>query len=672
MRTLAIFLSAALGACALQRAVELETLVLDPTLHHLGDDRAGWPDAPTEPEGPHLALSFVSPPNQEEWTLLVRQRDVDDRWTVRLDGRPIAELRRRKDDRTIGYRVPPGAIASAGRHELVFEQAQGTDDCVLGEIRLVKAPLERALGLGRLTVEVIEKGSDRPLPARITIVPADDPTAARPELYDAGPAPVALRAGIAYVLRGRLDARLPAGSWRIYASRGTEWSALSATATLTPGNRARIVFPLVREVDTTGFVAADTHIHTYTFSGHGDATVEERMVTLAGEGVEFAVATDHNHNTDYRPVQEAVGANEHFTPVTGNEVTTKVGHFNAFPLDPHDRPPNAELTDWVRLVDEMRAHGARVVILNHPRWPDVERGPFGRYGLDRRTGAFADGRTLTVDAIELVNSCWLLDDARLKLQDWFALLDRGVDVAVVGASDSHTVGEPVGQGRTYVASSTDDPADLDVEEICESFLRRRSSVSLGIFVDARLEGRPLGSTVRAEGDHLELELDVRAPSFVRPLAAEVYLNGVKVAQRDLEPPAEGPTDVTLSFALPRPEHDAYVVAFVAGDGVDLPCWPTMKPYTLAATQPFRVDADRDGVFLWPRETALELLPRRPDSAVEWRRLLAPAAPWDRPILVHLVDLALGIPHQLEQIAPLAEEDGLDAEALRYLRDRLRR
>ena len=35
--------------------------------------------------------------------------------------------------------------------------------------------------------------------------------------------------------------------------------------------------------------------------GHGDATPEETMLSIAGEGIELAVATDHNHHTDYRP-----------------------------------------------------------------------------------------------------------------------------------------------------------------------------------------------------------------------------------------------------------------------------------------------------------------------------------------------------------------------------------
>ena len=50
-----------------------------------------------------------------------------------------------------------------------------------------------------------------------------------------------------------------------------------------------------REVATPGLVACDTHVHTLTNSGHGDATIAERVVTLAGEGIELPIATDHNY-----------------------------------------------------------------------------------------------------------------------------------------------------------------------------------------------------------------------------------------------------------------------------------------------------------------------------------------------------------------------------------------
>ena len=67
--------------------------------------------------------------------------------------------------------------------------------------------------------------------------------------------------------------------------------------------------------------------------------------------------------------------------------------------------------------------------------------------------------------MELVNATVRASDAMYNFIDWFALLNHGEKITAVGSSDSHTVGDPVGQGRTYLVSSTDDPGAIDVDEV---------------------------------------------------------------------------------------------------------------------------------------------------------------------------------------------------------------
>ena len=50
-----------------------------------------------------------------------------------------------------------------------------------------------------------------------------------------------------------------------------------------PGDTAMRRLAMRREVSMPGYVSSDTHIHTCTHSRHGDATVAERMATIAGE-----------------------------------------------------------------------------------------------------------------------------------------------------------------------------------------------------------------------------------------------------------------------------------------------------------------------------------------------------------------------------------------------------
>ena len=91
---------------------------------------------------------------------------------------------------------------------------------------------------------------------------------------------------------------------------------------------------LERQVDTSGWIASDTHVHTVTYSGHGDCTIEERMATLAGEGIEFPIATDHNRQIDYQPVAETAGVTEHFTPVVGTKSRQNTGTSTFFRQSP--------------------------------------------------------------------------------------------------------------------------------------------------------------------------------------------------------------------------------------------------------------------------------------------------------------------------------------------------
>ena len=144
------------------------------------------------------------------------------------------------------------------------------------------------------------------------------------------------------------------------------------------GEHATKSFTIDREVPTVGYVACDTHVHTLTHSGHGDASIEERMISLAAEGIELPIATDHNLHVDYEPLAREMKLRRFFTPVIGNEVTTAVGHFNVFPVQPGAKVPNHQLADWDAIFREIYATPeVKIVILNHAR--DVHSGvrPFG-------------------------------------------------------------------------------------------------------------------------------------------------------------------------------------------------------------------------------------------------------------------------------------------------------
>lgn len=636
--------------------------VLDARIHHLGNDRTPeWKEGPAEPERAPLRILFEARRNDREQVLLLRAFHVDETWHLSLNGRRLATLHKTRVWRDEVVPVPPGALRD-GRNELLVGGPKPTDDLLIGDFRLVRATLREHLRLRVLEVRVTDAGG-RPVPAKITV-------AARggrlPEIYYAESPRTAVRPGIVYVADGHARMELPADRYRVYASRGMEWSMASEVVDLAEAQMVGVDLQVRREVDTRGFVAADTHVHTLTFSGHGDASVEERLITLAAEGVELAIATDHNHNTDYVPTQERMKLHEHFRSVTGNEVTTEVGHFNAFPLDPKEAVPNHRLLDWVRLVEDMRAKGAKVVILNHPRWPKIHTGPFARGRLNRHSGEFA--RPIPFDAVEVVNSTTLTTDPWFVLRDWLALLNAGHHVMAVGSSDSHTVGDPVGQGRTYLRSRSDRPREIDLDEACAAFVRGHASIALGIFVTARIGGAGMGEVARAAGE-VEVELTVRAPGWVRPKEAFVYVNGRRAARRAVPSRAGEPTDVTLRLPVRLPAHDAYVVCAVLGDGVSAPFWRTMEPYTLGATNPIWVDVDGDGRYASPAAQARALLAR---AGGERPRLLEELRAVDDTVAVQVLarlrrEWGAGEKSTAQRLAELAAACGDRPALLDYVR-----
>ncbi|MFT7487336.1 MAG: hypothetical protein ACI9F9_003197 [Candidatus Paceibacteria bacterium] len=598
--------------------------VLDEAMHHLGDDETPeWSEAPSLPEGSSLDFKFESVANRGEWTLAFYQRHISNQWQVKINGQLIAHCRQEDELLECHFPVPAGTLVEGSNHfQLTTDQP--ADDITFGRIRLIHSSFRETLGLVPLLLAVREESTGNPIPARLSLTDENGQPA---QIYSGDTLHQAVRPGVLYTDNGNATCEVPAGKYQVVASRGSEWSIASLELELSRPDSSQMdggltapngIFQLQREVDTTGYIACDTHIHTLTFSGHGDSSVEERMVTLAGEGVELAISTDHNHNTDYGPYQTRMGLEEYFTTVVGNEVTTPIGHFNAFPLDAEQEIPPHDLHDLVQLVDGMRNKGAQVVILNHPRWPSHEKGPFGITQLNHFTGESlgAHNSHYPFDAMELANSTTEEKAPMLLFEDWFALLNRGAKVFAVGSSDSHTVGYPVGGGRTYVASHTDDPARIDVDAACAAIARGQTSVSMGIFVQATVVIENQDNAVRMGGmatpgqAKCRIELEVQAPSWVQVREAQLFANGSLIQTLDLSGAIDS-VDVkpfTTSVEL-RDTHlaqDAWFVWVVMGDGIQGNHWPMLNDYTLGATNPIFLDWSGDGVYQSPRETALAL------------------------------------------------------------------
>lgn len=570
---------------------------------HLGDDQTPeWTEAPAAPLAARsYTLHFEASPDPQERALEVTQRHVDGTWTLSLNGRSLAPLRRGQERTTRIYAVPPETLVE-GTNELVVSIDRTGDDITFGPVRLLDRSYREIHRVRPVRIQVRDAATGLGLPARLTLV---DASGEFRRLHYPETTTTPIRDGVAYTdAEGRALLEVSEGATVLYATHGAEWSVDEVRFDPASAPEAGLQLTLREEVDTTGWLSADTHIHTFTFSGHGDATLEERVLSLAAEGLDIAIATDHNHHTDYAPAQEAAGLAGHYLSIVGNEVTTDLGHMNAFPMSSDGPIPDHRLQDWHKLVANIRSHGAEVVILNHPRWPDRDEGPFGVHALDPRSGRFGDGLELPVDAVEVFNSTTPQTPWPEVMQDWFGLLNAGSRIRGVGSSDSHAVLDPVGQGRTWLRASHDDPHQVDPAEIYTAFREGHSSMGIGLFGTLDVMGVGPGEVAQPVDGSLQLEFHIAGASWAEAEKVVVFVNGLPVAETTLTPRADGvPLRQDIGFRIPAPAHDAWLVCVARGPKPDGEWWYSLFDDLALVTNPVWIDVDGDGAYASPAETA---------------------------------------------------------------------
>ncbi len=536
--------------------------------------------------------------------------------------------------------VPVGVLNN-GSNLLSILPPRDNDDIVLREIRLDSRRSTDALREAVINVHAVDSATGKGMPCRITVVNEHGTLA--PVSGQGDTSLLAVRPGVVYSGSGAAEIGLPAGAYTVYASRGFEWSVATQRVHVAKGNSTPVTLRLDRVIPTPGWVSCDTHVHTFTHSRHGDATEIERVITLAGEGIELPIATEHNLHVDYGDMTRRTGMGDYFTPVPGNEVTTPAGHFNIFPVDPAARVPTFLTTDWPRLMADLRATPrVRVVVLNHPRNLHNNFQPFAATNFNAASGDNLRGPEFTFDAIEVLNSSAQQSDYMLVYRDWFALLNHGYRITAVGSSDGHDVSRYiVGQSRTYIACADGVPGQMDVAEACSNLLAGRALVSMGLLVDMKVNERiVVGEVATNVGPEIRVKVDVMVPPWSSATKVSLFANGAEIRSRKLVGRSE-----SVSWILPRPEHDVHLVAIATGPGVTAPFWAIPRPYqptsprwegrVIASTNPIWLDADGDGKFSAAREYARRLIA---DSAGDAAKLVSALNKYDEAVSVQAASL----------------------------------
>lgn len=603
------------------KADDPQRLSVEPSLIHL---RSGaeqeWTDFPEASPGSIYERSFLATKNSSPQTLILRQQDVKQAWTVSLNKTKLGELVRDENDMVVMLAIPTGTFVD-GQNVLKIEPAAGnknpSDDIRLGQIAIDDRSPDVALSESSIDVEVRDHESNLLLPCRITLLNANG---ALQTIGTTTNDHLAVRQGVVYTTTGQAKLSVPAGHYTIYAGRGFEYSLAKGELSLEAGEFKQVKLVIRREVPTAGYVACDTHVHTLTHSGHGDATIEERMITLAGEGIELPIATDHNKHIDYQSVAVKCGVRQYFTPIIGNEVTTPRGHFNIFPVNSQGPVVDHTQTDWTKLFDQIdQTPGVKAKILNHAR--DLHSGfrPFSPVHHNAVVGENLDGWPQGFTAMEVINSGATQSDPLQLCHDWMGLLNHGLSVTPVGSSDSHDVSRfIVGQGRTYIRSEDQDPGMLDTNAAITSFIRGQVMVSYGLIAELMVNETARSGDLVTDANQQPIQVDVRVlgPHWVTAQRVQLYANGRLI--RDGQIPDVSDSSAigvkwTGHWTIEKPSHDVHLVAIATGPGVRGMFWPMAKPYqpvtrdgsktAIGCSGAVWLDIDGDGKPTSARETA---------------------------------------------------------------------
>jgi hypothetical protein len=417
-------------------------------------------------------------------------------------------------------------------------------------------------------------------------------------------------------LDGVAQVALARGAYRVTASRGPEYSLAQADVKLAPGEQADLRLSPKRVVDTRGYLGCDFHQHTM-LSADAPVAMRDRVIANVAEGVEIAVASEHNVVADLEPVVKELHLERELVSIAGDELTSDAsrhpwGHANAFPMQPSadkargGAPPVRDRAAR-EIFDELRRSlpADFVLQVNHPR--SGASGYFDRLGFDRSTGVGADPQyDSRFDALEVWNGHQL--EVRGKvLDDFFALLRTGHPVTATANTDTHgIVGQEAGYPRTYVRVADDahldawDPART--QDLVHGVKVLRDVVlTNGPMLRVTANGAPIGSVVR--GRAVQVTVHVESAPWV--VVQEVRLVRASAPDKpDVKRVVERATPAggiaaDTTFVVSAAADDAFVViasgtqglAPVLGPGPDR---STDECAPWAMTGAIWMDADADG------------------------------------------------------------------------------
>ncbi len=425
---------------------------------------------------------------------------------------------------------------------------------------------------GELAVDVTDADTGAPVTARLLVHGIDgtmDPSFG-PDYRASGAGP------IIDSLRGQVWTPLPAGRYRVAATKGIEWSIDAKTIDIVSGRSASAELVLRHVVSTPGVVGCDLHVHARP-SFDTPVSPEDRVLSLVAAGIDFAVPSEHNLVGDYGPALDALNLANQLAFVTGVEITTynpRLGHFGVFPYPPGPTPPYRGTSATAVFAAARRGDPNRVLVVHHPRLPQaIGYFEIFQYSPD---AAMPPSRMRTdFDAIEVYNG---YDASRVQrvdavLRDFYSLLNLGRRYAATGSSDSHRIQfQWAGYPRTMVSVGESAAGDtgraIDTSTVVAAIKRGRAIVTSGPIFDVDVRGAHPGEETDISGDAITAHVTVRAAPWIDVSSLEFVVGGREALKIPIptRPTQLGPEPGTREEAALRTvRYDAEVSVPIGAD-----------------------------------------------------------------------------------------------------------
>ena len=424
---------------------------------------------------------------------------------------------------------------------------------------------------------------------------------------------------------GKFRVQVPPGKYRVVVTRGMEHSHLSRELEVKSGEEVEFSGELGWLVDTAGWLSTDYHNHS-TPSGDNTCGTPDRVINMAAEHLEFVPTTEHNRIFDWGPTIHALGLGKFMSTVPGIELTGSGAHFNAFPFEPDPKKQDGGAPQWskdprlnaITLRHYQQSDPDRWVHLNHPK---MEENFVDWNGDGLVDGGYANLGSM-LDGLEVQN---YLGDSILagrpysidkKLGPggrvryirefiWLQTLNQGHRIWGIAVSDAHTVhGNGAGAWRTYVKSSTDDPAEADWRELARHSKAGRMILTNGPYLEvATADGALAGADLRAPSGLVKLLVKVQCTDWIDIDRVQVLVNGEQREDLNFTRATHGDMfgDGVVKFEQEldvQLSQDAHLIVVAIGEGHTLKIGygssnqSSMRP--CAYNNPFFVDVDGGG------------------------------------------------------------------------------